>query len=57
VQAVRDLRTRRDEVVSELVARAIAALGLAKADQVASLEVRIAELERRIAQKSEGQAA
>ena len=49
VQAVRDLRTRRTELLSDLLARAIATLGLAKADQLSSLEARIAELERRIA--------
>ena len=48
VQAVRDLRTRRDEIVTDVIARAIKVLGLAKADQVTELEVRLAELERRI---------
>ncbi len=48
VKAVRDLRTRRDELVGDLVARAIAVLGLAKADQVTRLETRLVELERRI---------
>src|SRR5258707_10454891 len=45
VKAVRDLRSRRDELVTDLVARAIAALGLAKADQVTHLETRLAELD------------
>jgi len=48
VKVVRDLRTRRDEVVGDLVARAIAALGLAKVEQVTHLETRLAELEARI---------
>src|SRR5438045_7499297 len=42
VKVVRDLRTRRDEVVGDLVARAIAALGLAKVEQVTHLETRLA---------------
>lgn len=48
VKVVRDLRTRRDELVGDLVARAIAVLGLAKAEQVTHLETRLAELERRV---------
>ena len=48
VKVVRDLRTRRDEVVGDLVARAIAALGLAKVEQVTHLETRLTELEARI---------
>jgi hypothetical protein len=48
VQVVRDLRGRRDEIVTDFVARAIKALGLAKAEQVTKLETRLAELERRI---------
>jgi uncharacterized coiled-coil protein SlyX len=49
VAAVRDLRTRRTEVLSDLLARAIATLGLAKTEQLKALEARIAELERRLA--------
>lgn len=48
VQVVRDLRTRRDELVGDLIARAISVLGLAKAEQITTLETRLAELERRI---------
>ena len=48
VKAVRDLRARRDEIVTDLVTRAIDLLGLAKAAQVAKLETRLAELERRL---------
>lgn len=48
VKAVQGLRTRRDQLVTDLVAGAIKALGLAKAEQVATLETRIAELERRV---------
>lgn len=48
VKAVRDLRSRRDEIVGDLVTRVAAVLGLAKAEQVTKLEARIAELERRI---------
>src|SRR5262250_2851272 len=48
VKVVRDLRSRRDELVGDLVARAIAVLGLAKADHLSRLETRLAELERRI---------
>ena len=48
VKAVQDLRSRRDEIVTDLVTRTIAALGLAKAEQVTRLETRVAELERRL---------
>ena len=48
VKVVRDLRGRRDEIVGDVIARAIKALGLAKADQVSHLETRLVELERRI---------
>jgi hypothetical protein len=48
VKVVRDLRARRDEIVGDLVTRAIDLLGLAKADHVAKLEMRLADLERRI---------
>ena len=48
VKAVRELRTRRDAIVTDVVARAIEALGLAKAERVSRLEARIAELERRV---------
>ncbi len=48
VKAVRDLRGRRDEIVGDVLTRAIKALGLAKADQVTQLETRLGELERRV---------
>lgn len=48
VKAVQDLRSRRDEIVTDLVTRTIAAFGLAKAEQVTRLETRVAELERRL---------
>ena len=48
VKVVRDLRSRRDEIVGDVVARAIRALGLAKAEQLSRLETRLGELERRI---------
>ena len=48
VKAVRDLRTRRGEILGDLVARTVKALGLAKAEQVGRLETRLADLERRI---------
>ena len=48
VRMVRRLRVRRDEIVEDLVNRAIELLGLAKAENVFRLEVRLAELERRI---------
>ena len=48
VKAVQDLRTRRDQIVADIVARAIQTLGLAKAEHVAKLETRLGELERRI---------
>ena len=48
VNVVRDLRSRRDEIVGDVITRAIKALGLAKAEQVTHLETRLAELERRI---------
>jgi ElaB/YqjD/DUF883 family membrane-anchored ribosome-binding protein len=48
VKVVRDLRGRRDEIVTDFIARAIKALGLAKAEQVTKLEARLSDLERRI---------
>lgn len=48
VKVVRDLRGRRDEIVGDVITRAIKALGLAKADQVTQLETRLGELERRV---------
>jgi hypothetical protein len=48
VKAVQDLRSRRDEIVTDLVGRTIAALGLAKSEQLRRLEARVADLERRI---------
>jgi polyhydroxyalkanoate synthesis regulator phasin len=48
VKAVRELRGRRDEIVTDLIARAIKALGLAKTEQIDRLETRLTELERRI---------
>jgi hypothetical protein len=59
VKAVQGLRTRRDQLVTDLVERAIKALGLAKTEQIATLETRLAELERRVetVAKREGQAA
>jgi hypothetical protein len=48
VKAVRDLRGRRDEIVGDVITRAIKALGLAKADQVTQLETRLGDLERRV---------
>jgi polyhydroxyalkanoate synthesis regulator phasin len=48
VKAVQDLRSRRDEIVTDLLTRTIEALGLAKKDHVTRLEARVAELERRI---------
>jgi hypothetical protein len=59
VKAVQDLRSRRSEIVNDVLVRAINALGLAKAEHVARLEARVAELERRIeaVAKSEGRAA
>ena len=48
VAAVRDLRTRRGEIVEDLVARAIRALGLARADRLTHVETRLGELERRL---------
>ncbi len=48
VKVVRDLRTRRDELVGDLVARAISALGLAKVEHLKSLEARLAALEQRV---------
>ena len=55
VRVVRDLGTRRDAIVSDLVARAVRVLGLAKAEQVARLEARVGELERRIASIGKGE--
>ena len=48
VKAVQDLGNRRGQIVTELIERAIKALGLAKADQLATLETRLANLERRV---------
>ena len=48
VKAVQDLRSRRDEIVTDLVSRTINLLGLAKAEHVTRLEARLSELERRI---------
>jgi len=48
VKVVRDLRGRRDEIVTDFIARAIKVLGLAKAEQVTKLEARLSDLERRI---------
>jgi polyhydroxyalkanoate synthesis regulator phasin len=48
VKAVRDFRSRRDEIVGDVITRAIKVLGLAKADQVTQLETRLGELERRV---------
>jgi hypothetical protein len=48
VKAVQDLRSRRDEIVTDFVTRAINLLGLAKAEHVTRLEARLSELERRI---------
>jgi hypothetical protein len=48
VKVVRDLRARRDEIVTGLVSRVVELIGLAKAEQVASLETRLAQLEERL---------
>ena len=48
VKVERDLRSRRDEIVGDVITRAIKALGLAKAEQVSQLETRLGELERRV---------
>ena len=48
VKVVRDLRARRDEIFTDLVDRAIELIGLAKAEQVANLETRLAQLEQRL---------
>ena len=48
VKVVQDLRSRRDQIVSDVITRAISALGLAKAEQVTKLEARLADLERRL---------
>ncbi len=48
VKTVQELRSRRDEIVTDLVTRTIAALGLAKAEQIARLEARVTDLERRL---------
>ncbi len=48
VKVVRDLRARRDEIVTNLVSRAIDLLGLAKVEHVTKLETRLAEIERRL---------
>lgn len=57
VRVVRDLRARRAEIVGDLVTRAIELLGLAKAEQVATLEARLAELERRLEAVAKREAA
>ena len=57
VKAVRDLRSRRDEIVGDVVTRAIQFLGLAKSDKITQLETRIENLERRVESISKGQAA
>jgi polyhydroxyalkanoate synthesis regulator phasin len=59
VKAVQDLRNRRVEIVTDFVTRAITTLGLARAEEVAKLEARLAKLERRVetAAKSEEKAA
>jgi len=59
VKAVRDLRTRRAELLGDLVERAIRAVGLARAEEVTRLETRVADLERRVERiaKREEQAA
>jgi hypothetical protein len=57
VKVVRDLRSRRDEIVNDAVTRAIQFLGLAKADKITQLETRIENLERRVESISKGQAA
>jgi predicted transcriptional regulator len=60
VRVVRDLQSRRNEIVGDVLERAIKALGLAKVEQVTALETRLGELERRIetiAAKREEQAA
>jgi hypothetical protein len=46
--AVRDLRERRGEIVTDLVSRVIDLIGLARAEQVANLEARLADLEERV---------
>jgi hypothetical protein len=48
VRVVRDLSSRRDALVSDLVARAIALVGIARTDRVEQLEQRVADLERRL---------
>jgi hypothetical protein len=48
VKAVQDLRSRRDEIVTDLVSRTINLLGLAKAEHVTRLEARLSDLERRL---------
>ena len=57
VQVVRDLRTRRDALVSDLVARAIAVIGIARTDRVQQLEQRVADLERRLEALGKGEQA
>jgi polyhydroxyalkanoate synthesis regulator phasin len=57
VKAVQDLRSRRDEIVTNFVTRTINALGLAKAEHVTRLEARVAELERRVEAASKTDAA
>jgi len=59
VKVVQDLRNRRAQIVANLVTSAINTLGLARADEVAKLEARLAKLERRVetAAKSQEQAA
>lgn len=48
VKAVQDLRTRRNEIFTDLVTRAATFFGIARVDQVTKLEARIAQLERRV---------
>ena len=48
VKAVQDLRTRRNEIFTDLVTRAATFFGIARVDQVTKLEARITELERRV---------
>jgi hypothetical protein len=48
VVSIEEARSRRDEIVTDLVALAIKALGLAKAEQVTKLEARLSDLERRL---------
>ncbi len=45
--AVKEIRSRRTQLVTEVVEATIKAFGLATADRVAQLEARVADLERR----------